>query len=1365
MSDKTLFVCNKWCQDVNRVAIINGNLAAAVAGHQIETYSTTLDINSERCVRDEKTGVNIIHVPESTVARLQNKTPCIDWLTVSHATMYEYLHSLKGFGVLVGHLVLGEDVDSGLIDAVLALKQDIAKTSKLILFNHEIPEDFGHNALEWKALNVAAEAEVVFSVGPYVYEHFRTKYQALPSQPKHFCFYPALNKQFTAITLQSDKFLKHQIITICNVQTEKDFKRYGVIAMAMGKVADSFKCHCVGIPVWNVYGVSEDLTQQFQDYLIKKSKCGYLHITIHAAVNMSELGNVMKQSVLLVSPEKKDPLNFPAFLAMQAGLPVLIPSCSGVVKFLNRLFPSDDYGHYCSVDTGLYDSTASADSGSWTSKIIDRLTRRRVSFRKAAILKEDLIKHDEFDKSRDEFLTQVVEVFTTEETMETSEATPIQEIDHESMGKQITEAGSGQGFGVDGMASFGDSQMTDPSSESIGKPITEAGSGQSFGDTEMASVDDSHMTTTCIEPIGKPITEAGTGQSFGVDGMASFGDSHMTTNFESISKPITEAGSGQSIGVDRMASFGDSHMTNPTIDPVGKPITEAGSGQSIGVDGMASVGDSHMTNPTIDPVGKPITEAGTGQSSGDTKMASFGDSHMTNPTIYPVGKPITEAGTGQSSGDTKMASFGDSHMTNPSIDSVGKPITEAGTGQSFGDTKMASFGDSHMTNPSIDSVGKPITEAGTGQSSGDTKMASFGDSHMTNPSIYSVGKPITEAETGQSFGDTKMASFSDSHMTNPSIDSVGKPITEAGTGQSFGDTKMASFGDSHMTNPSIDSIGKPITEAGTGQSFGVDETASVGFSDIETHQRWSIPNIRQHYAMNRADERDLHHGPSMPSSSSCQSSSGSHGSNVVVKEELPMDRDQIEPRKRRQQRSNWSEKLEKLKSISDDKCIRIKSSSLGEVKMCEKVGKDYLIAHGSDGTKVLLGYVKKTDVGVAVKRIDTTNNTSAKMQEELKVLEYPTLRSANIVKCYDIVKEDHYVYIILELCEKTLKQHVDELKKLGKLDKEARKLTFGFLSGLKALHNHDPQIVHRDLKPENILIDSNGLAKITDFGICRQVNSGASTFMTGGAGSMCWQATEVLSSLHDSNDNEDEDEENDDEDDEDEEEDNDSGIQNKRVECSHRSDIQVAGMLMVYILTGGRHPCGKMKKYPGKVAENIRRGNWNLQSVKDVIAVHLITWMLQIDRTVRPSINQVLGHPYFWKSKRQVLFLVCVSRELQSPNRNPVTMVQRINDATEKMDSGHWRQTVMRGPFHNLVSPSYSDSVIDLLKFITDCHDNQERLHQSMVDVDIANYFMTKFPAMFITIYDVIHQTRNNMADHEEPDWTQNERLREFFDC
>jgi serine/threonine protein kinase len=73
-------------------------------------------------------------------------------------------------------------------------------------------------------------------------------------------------------------------------------------------------------------------------------------------------------------------------------------------------------------------------------------------------------------------------------------------------------------------------------------------------------------------------------------------------------------------------------------------------------------------------------------------------------------------------------------------------------------------------------------------------------------------------------------------------------------------------------------------------------------------------------------------------------------------------------------------------------------------------------------------------------------------------------------------EDEKFVYIILELCEKSLLHFVNN-KKLA--ENAALELCFQIAIGLDYLHSVD--ICHRDIKPENILI-KDGYLKIADFG-------------------------------------------------------------------------------------------------------------------------------------------------------------------------------------------------------------------------------------------------------------------------------------------
>jgi serine/threonine-protein kinase len=100
------------------------------------------------------------------------------------------------------------------------------------------------------------------------------------------------------------------------------------------------------------------------------------------------------------------------------------------------------------------------------------------------------------------------------------------------------------------------------------------------------------------------------------------------------------------------------------------------------------------------------------------------------------------------------------------------------------------------------------------------------------------------------------------------------------------------------------------------------------------------------------------------------------------------------------------------------------------------------------------------------------------------------LSHPNVVSVIDAGEDGGYPYIIFEYVEgETLKQRIS---RVGALDtQEAIAYAIEVARGLTVAHAR--QMVHRDIKPQNILIDHEGRAKLTDFGISRQLEQDGMT--------------------------------------------------------------------------------------------------------------------------------------------------------------------------------------------------------------------------------------------------------------------------------
>lgn len=90
----------------------------------------------------------------------------------------------------------------------------------------------------------------------------------------------------------------------------------------------------------------------------------------------------------------------------------------------------------------------------------------------------------------------------------------------------------------------------------------------------------------------------------------------------------------------------------------------------------------------------------------------------------------------------------------------------------------------------------------------------------------------------------------------------------------------------------------------------------------------------------------------------------------------------------------------------------------------------------------------------------------------------------NVVAVIDAGEDGGRPYIVFEYVDgETLKDRIDRLGRLPLDEAAAYAIEVG--RGLAAAHAR--RLVHRDVKPQNVLIDAEGRAKVTDFGIAREL--------------------------------------------------------------------------------------------------------------------------------------------------------------------------------------------------------------------------------------------------------------------------------------
>lgn len=287
-------------------------------------------------------------------------------------------------------------------------------------------------------------------------------------------------------------------------------------------------------------------------------------------------------------------------------------------------------------------------------------------------------------------------------------------------------------------------------------------------------------------------------------------------------------------------------------------------------------------------------------------------------------------------------------------------------------------------------------------------------------------------------------------------------------------------------------------------------------------------------------------------------------------------------------------------------------------EIIQKVGEGYY-------SDVFMARNSQTGVIVALKKIKTFGNgLPISFYRELKA--YKSLSHPNILKMVDDPYKDknNNLFLVLEYCESDLNKIIGASHRMpiGNFKKYMKEL----LMGLKYMH--DRNIAHRDLKPANALVDKNGTLKLTDFGLTRSISTNQP--MTTKVVTMNYRAPELF------------------------------------LNNSHYSlaiDIWSLGCMFYFIATGGenlfnctKHDDVNRLKSIFEICGSPTDENWSdfknypnsclflkmkkmKSQLKDVLLLRLpkqyhciiglIEQMLSLDPRKRPTVDQILEHPFF----------------------------------------------------------------------------------------------------------------------------------------
>ena len=249
----------------------------------------------------------------------------------------------------------------------------------------------------------------------------------------------------------------------------------------------------------------------------------------------------------------------------------------------------------------------------------------------------------------------------------------------------------------------------------------------------------------------------------------------------------------------------------------------------------------------------------------------------------------------------------------------------------------------------------------------------------------------------------------------------------------------------------------------------------------------------------------------------------------------------------------------------------------------------------------------KTGEKMAVKIIDKNNSNldSDYLNKEVYILSI--LDNPRIMKIYDILDNNDYFFIFMELIEGgnlkdlIIKRYLDKNVYLFR-DSECSQIMKGILEALNYLHKKN--IIHRDIKPENILFknkDDLSSVILCDFGLAYQMNEFENS-TSGTFGTIIYMAPEVL----------------------------------LKKNYDYLIDSFSAGIVLYILCSGGMHPFYNrgfsQKEYIDKLIS--QKCLCKFSTEMPLLARNLFLKLCKFEPLFRYSIDKALLHPWITRSSK-----------------------------------------------------------------------------------------------------------------------------------